>query len=321
MAAKNLIIGFGTNQSYGSVAIFCNSALAVAGDRCDVVIVTNQPGEGFERLSRSGVLFVPTVSEFKPLRSGRARTLRKATIALARRFRGSGLSGFLLGSDDQLYRSVFEQWHHPHYARWIAYERFLDINRAYDQVFISDVRDVAFQADPFAGGRAAAEVQLFQELEPFGDVTTAAANTNWYRDAYGARALDAVRGRLPVCIGTILGPHAQVLSLVREISAHFLAHPFGAVEQAIFNHMLAEGLVRTPHRLVPNMTGAVATLSSQAARDMASIEGGRLHRPGDGAVFPAVHLYDRFADTEHLFDRYLQADGADRAQASSGTSQ
>jgi hypothetical protein len=193
--------------------------------------------------------------------------------------------------------TLLEAWHHPQIIRWLAYRRVLTLNRGYDQVLLADVKDVVFQAPPFDPvGRD--EVMLFDQCEEYGPSYW---DTSWYRKAWGEKALLAVLGKRPVCIGTMMGRHAGVLAMVEEICAFFCRHPFGRIEQAVFNHMLLTGQVRTPYRVVDNVDGPVATLSNDAAKALTAVADGRIVRSADGSVVPVVHMYDRFSDTRDLF--------------------
>jgi hypothetical protein len=296
---KNVVIGFSTNQEERSVRVFCSSLRSVySPEQCDLVIITNRYEEYFADLADRGIHFMSTPSTY-------ARTTGKFAKAINRIV----LNGMRMAARIKLfdrsapeiaaaYPVLLETWHHPQFVRWIAYERFLTLNRAYGQVFLSDVKDVVFQA-PLFDGDPGGRVSLFEQDEIYG---TAYWDTKWYREAWGEVALAKVIGKKPLCIGTILGPHLEVLSMVRELRAFFESHPFGRIEQSVFNYMLQNDLIRTPYRVIDNICGPVATLANDIAHSATVIRNGYIRRVIDGSIIPAVHIYDRWADTKAAYE-------------------
>ena len=295
---KDLVMGFSTNQDQHSLKLFCDSLRKVySPEQCDLVIITNRYEEYFSDLARDGVCFIGTTN-----------TYPGTTNLVGKAFKRIVLSGMRVASRVKLlaesvpeivaaYPVVLETWLLPQFVRWIAYERFLTLNRGYRQVFLSDVRDVVFQA-PLFDQEPEDRVTLFGQDETYGNP---GCDTQWYRDAWGAEALAKVVGKQAVCIGTILGPQDKVLSMVSEFCAFYRRHPFGGVEQCIFNYMLHNDLMRTPYRVVENIRGPVATLANHVAHDATEIRDGYVRRAIDGSIIPAVHMYDRWPDTKALY--------------------
>jgi hypothetical protein len=295
---KDLVMGFSTNQDQHSLRLFCRSLRRIySPEQCDLVIITNRYEDYFSDLAGDGVCFVSTTN-----------TYPGTTHRLGKAFKRIVLEGTRVASRVRLlaewapeiaaaYPVVLETWLHPQFARWIAYERFLTLNCAYRQVFLSDVRDVVFQA-PLFDHEPGDQVTLFEQDEVYG---TAGSDTEWYRSAWGEEALAKVIGKKAVCIGTILGPRHQVLSMVTEFSAFFRRHPYRGVEQSVFNYMLYNDLIRTPYRVVENIKGTVATLANYTAHDATETRDGYVRRATDGTIIPAVHMYDRWPDTKALY--------------------
>jgi hypothetical protein len=295
---KDLVLGFSTNQDHDSLKLFCNSLRRIySPEQCDLVIITNHFEGHFSALARDGVCFIST-----------SNTYPGTTHGLGKAFKRIVLSGIRVATRVKrlaewapeivsAYPVLLETWLHPHFARWIAYERFLTLNRAYRQVFLSDVRDVVFQA-PLFHPEPGDRVNLFEQDEIYG---TGGCDTKWYRDAWGEAALAKVIGKKAVCIGTILGPPGEVLSMVTEFSAFFRRHPYNGVEQCVFNYMLHNDLIQTPYRVVENIRGPVATLANNIAHDAVETRDGYIRRANDGSIIPAVHMYDRWPDTKALY--------------------
>jgi hypothetical protein len=298
---KNLVLGFSTNQDQHSLRLFCSSLRGVySPEQCDLVIITNRYEGYFSDLARHGVCFVSTTNTYPPTTGKLARAAKRVILSGMRAAAGSKLFRERASEIAATYPVLLETWHHPQCSvRWIAYERFLTLNRAYGQVFLADVRDVVFQA-PLFDSEPDDRVSLFEQSEIYGNAN---CDTDWYRDTWGEAALTRAIGKKALNVGTILGPHREVLSLVGEFCSFFERHPFGAVDQVHFNYMLLNDLVRTPYRVVDNISGPVATLSNHIAHDATVTSDGCVRRAADGSIIPAVHMYDRWPDTKALYER------------------
>ena len=262
-----------------------------------MVIITNRYEEYFSDLARDGVCFMGTTNTYPGTNHWLGKAFKRIVLdgmRVATRFK---LIAERAPEIVAAYQVVLETWLHPHFVRWIAYERFLTLNRSYRQVFLSDVRDVVFQA-PIFDHEPGDRVSLFEQDETYG---TAGCDTEWYRDAWGDAALAKVIGKKAVCIGTILGPSREVLSMVSEFCAFFRRDAYIGIEQCVFNYMLHNDLMRTPYRVVENIKGQVATLANDIAHDATEIRDGYVRRATDGTIIPAVHMYDRWRDTRDLY--------------------
>jgi len=294
---KNLVMGFSTNQTEHDMRVFCTSLRRIySPEECDLVLITNRYEEYFADLARDGVQFISTTSSY-PAASGKlAKVFKRVVLSTLRAAARFNLFDRRAPEIAGIYPILLEIWHHPHFVRWIAYERFLTLNRNYGQVFLSDVKDVLFQARLF-NDDPGDQVNVFEQDEIYG---TADCDTKWYRDAWGEAALEKVLGKKALCIGTILGPHREVLSMVRELRAFFELRPFGAVEQSVFNYLIHNDLMRTPYRIMGNISGPVGTLSNDIAHSATVARDGYIRRATDGSIIPAVHMYDRWPDTKEI---------------------
>jgi len=296
---KNLVMGFATNQNEHSMRVFTQSLRRVYDPTaCDIVIITNRYENYFRDLSlQTGTIFVSTSNNYSK-KTGRVSKAINRTVLNTMRFlaRFKGLDRFA-PEIAASYPVLMENWHHPHFVRWFAYERFLSLNRGYDQVLLADVKDVVFQAGFFCDETPKC-VSLFDHDEIYG---TSSWDTQWYRDAFGEAELSEIRGKPSVCVGTIRGDHANVLSLVGELCQFIARSPFGRIEQAVFNYMLFKGLIQTPYEILPNVTGPIATLSNDGVHQKILTKSGLILRAADESVIPVVHMYDRFDDTREAY--------------------
>lgn len=284
----NLVMGFSTNAAENSLQIFARSLRKVyRPDECDIVIITNTFEPYFVDLGRLGVRFVPTPNNYSKLTGKLSKSLNRATLLTLR-----AIEPLLRRQAPEIadaYRVLIETWHHPHFVRWFAYERFLELNQQYENVMLADVKDVVFQA-PFFDASSTNEVCLCDQGLQYGKTYW---DTKWYRDAFGEEALQKILGRSPLCIGTMMGPHAVVLGIVRELRIEFGKRPFHRIEQAVFNHMLFERAFDTPYNVLPNVTGPIITLCDDDIIDKFTLVEQSICRALDGTVAPVVHMYDR----------------------------
>jgi hypothetical protein len=279
---KNLILGFATNLPKERIQIFCNSARSVySEDECDVGIITNDT-KGIAYLADIGVDFYPTPSRYS------RSTTSYFTKALAR-FLIIPLSVGRLPNRGMY--ALIEKLNHPFMARWYAYRRILASER-WGKVLLADVKDVVFQA-PFFDSVPDDQVLFCEQSQVYG---TAYYDTTWYKAAWGHAAFQKVSGKQSLCAGTIAGTHSLVRQTVEEVTKFLARHPFGKVDQAIFNHMIYTDVLQVPFTHSKNVTGPVATLTTDDVHSRIRIESGKICRE-DLSVIPIVHMYDRWPDT------------------------
>ena len=309
---KNLVMGFGTNQSEHSLEVFCRSLRRIyTPDQCDLVIITNRYEDFFAGFAREGVHFMGTTSTYKPTTGKFAKAINRIVLNTMRGAMRVKLFEKKMPEIAASYPVLVETWHHPQIVRWLAYKRFLTLNRAYGQVFLADVKDVVFQG-PIFSGEGADYVSFFEQDEIYGKCYW---DTKWYREAWGQAALAKVTGKRSVCIGTVLGPHPAALSFVAEVCTFFELHPFGRIEQSVVNFLLLNDLVRTPYRVVDNIIGPVATLANDVAHNATVTRDGYIRRVVDGSIIPVVHMYDRWKDTNELYRGGMPFDAKEAVQA------
>jgi len=295
---KYLVLGFATNQSSSSFRIFINSLRQVySPEQCDLVLIVDRIPDDLDAEDKAGVSFFFTPSAYPH----RLKAERKAKNMLIRIGSAVAHAHVPLVSSlaARMLRPMIEGWHHPHFARWVAYERFLKANPHYERILLTDVRDVLFQGRFFDGGDDI--VELYEQDEYYG---ADSCDNGWYRDAWGDAALERAAGSPAVCIGTILGSYVQTTQLIRDFIDFYSRYPFRGVEQAIFNRLLIDGQPKFTYRINRNVDGAVATLANQKAFAFVSVSD-KITRKTDGSTIPIVHMYDRFDNTALLAQNYM----------------
>lgn len=194
-----------------------------------------------------------------------------------------------------------DRFNAPREAGWAPhlliarFKHYLAILAAYphaQRVLITDVRDVAFQGDPFATGYPddAASIALFCETPP-GTLGDHGANPRWLDTLIGPDMAARLADRPVVCGGTIMGTPPALTALIHQLLMLCAIQRSGALlgigaDQAALNVIVHQGL--SPAMAAPNY-GRVATIGYTAPPGVSE----RGLTNADGAISPIVHQYDR----------------------------
>lgn len=197
---------------------------------------------------------------------------------------------------------------HPACSRYLAYYRYLRTRvAAYDLVLTTDVRDVVFQADPFAPAWQSTAGCVFLEHE----VTLGASegNDRWVVAGFDQTGLDSIRGRRVTCSGVTLAPAhlmlAYLAAMSRELSIRTSRFTgYDGMDQGVHNWLFHTG--RLPgFQAVENFHGPVLTMHGLPSAALRTDASGRLIDPA-GQLIPVLHQYDRHPG---IFNRLLPALG------------
>lgn len=181
---------------------------------------------------------------------------------------------------------------HPAMARFGAGVRLMSRWPQVGHVLLSDVRDVVFQADPFSPRPS--KLETFVEFED-GVLGDHPFNMKYLRALAGDDLAAAVADRPCLCVGTVIGPRAEVLRFLRlvlmlaAIPRSEIGGAFG-IDQAACNLAVHQGLLDA--EIVPNYR-RVATLGMTPGERL-TFRDGRVINP-DGSISPIVHQHDRHA--------------------------
>jgi hypothetical protein len=184
-----------------------------------------------------------------------------------------------------------EGWEpHAVMARFAAFDRLLGRWPDAKSVLITDVRDVIFQAAPFAP--APVRLEAYVEYED-GVLRDHDFNMKYLRAVGGDDLAEAVADKPCICVGTVMGPReamirfCRTVMLLAAIPRSELGGAFGA-DQAACNLAIHMGLVEADIR--PNY-GRVATLGLTRTGTLGWADG-RVTNP-DGGWSAIVHQHDR----------------------------
>jgi hypothetical protein len=205
-----------------------------------------------------------------------------------------------------------------HARRYAIYLDYLRPRMArYDQLMISDVRDVVFQRNPF-DGIAGPQCHFYLEsaVRTIGQDPT---NSRWVRGCFTAAEVAALADRRISCSGITIGGTTAVVAYLERMAARVAAMPMRiyreighGYDQAIHNFLVhldpaIDGI------LVEN-NGHIATMALEP-RALYSLDGEAGIHAADGRLFPICHQYDRFPDILKAVERrYLDQGSVIRDQ-------
>jgi hypothetical protein len=174
--------------------------------------------------------------------------------------------------------------------RYGYYHEFLTAHPgAFDQVFLSDLRDVAFQSDPFEPAPDALELFLEDEAHSFASETF---NQRWLTHLEGRRFAEWAGPRVPSCSGTVVGPTEDVLAYLGAMRAEISWRriPMGNHDQGVHNALLLKGRLEAAE-VFANGAGRVLTMGGMPEPALGPTG---LVTTADGRVPAVLHQYDRF---------------------------
>lgn len=193
----------------------------------------------------------------------------------------------------------------PNNTRWKIFCDFLDkCGDSYEQIFVSDTRDVIFQDDVF---------KIFKEYKNHlvyategddirGSKSGHRLNYNWIANCFNKAEADKLLTKKIICDGTTLGTVANIKIFVEKMGETVRAVEsrvnFRIHDQAIANYLFYNNLLPIENLIESDVeTGAILTVG--LANNL-SVRGDKICC---GENIPAVvHQYDRNAVTAQLVD-------------------
>lgn len=198
----------------------------------------------------------------------------------------------------------------PVVERFAALADILDHHADIRDVVITDVRDVVFQGDPFAGMEDG--LQFFLEAEGR-SLGRHAFNLKRLRRLMGEAVARELSDRPCVSAGVIAGPAVAVTRFYRTLLLS-CAIPRSRAGRLVGGDQAACNLIAhlnlTGGRIRPNF-GRVATVGLTALNQLGLVDG-RIVNP-DGSYSPIVHQYDRVGVlADHVHARWGVSAAAER---------
>ncbi len=166
----------------------------------------------------------------------------------------------------------------------------------YEHVMLTDLRDVVFQADPFAEPLPA-DIVFAQERSLVG---TPDANFGWLWDTYGEAVATNMRDCMVTCAGTTFGTTSGIMrylhAMTRELRERPPPHVVG-LDQAVHNYIVRMRPLR--NAWCDAIDSRVATMHFMPDESVQTTQQGILI---DGTLVPVVHQWDRNKKTfDHVW--------------------
>jgi hypothetical protein len=184
-----------------------------------------------------------------------------------------------------------------HARRYAIYAEFLRARRhRYDQVMVSDVRDVVFQRHPFDGisGR---QCHFFLEgiSQKIGEDPT---NSRWVGGCGTSAQVEAVSSHRICCSGITIGGTDAMLGYLDRMADRIRRIPFRIYRK--IGHGYDQGIHNLIVHLDPDIDGAIVENNGHIAtiglgpESLYSLDENALVRVAGGHLPAVCHQYDRF---------------------------
>jgi hypothetical protein len=193
-------------------------------------------------------------------------------------------------------RSFTRSVHARRYAIYLDYLR-TQASR-YDQVMMSDVRDVVFQCNPF-DGVASPKCHFYLEgaVRIIRDDPT---NWRWVRGCFSAADAERLAAYRISCSGITIGGTAAIIAYLERMAARIRAMPWRiyrqighGYDQAIHNYLVH--LDPAVDGIVVENNQHIATMALEPRAFYRLDQKSLIYGPDDH-LFPICHQYDRFPD-------------------------
>jgi Nucleotide-diphospho-sugar transferase len=218
--------------------------------------------------------------------------IRWPGLRLARYLKSRGVDAIRVFQTRSFTRSV----HARRYAIYLSYLR-ARLPR-YDQVMMSDVRDVVFQRNPF-DGIASPKCHFYLEsaARTIGEDPT---NARWVRGCFSAAEAERLASCRISCSGITIGGTAAIIAYLEQMVTRIRGMPWRiyreighGYDQAIHNYLVHLGA--EIDGIVVENNQHIATMALEPRAFYRLNRESLIYGPDDH-LFPICHQYDRFPD-------------------------
>ena len=187
-------------------------------------------------------------------------------------------------------------------ARWEMYKNFLDEHAEYENILVTDVRDVIFQDDLFS---KYADYKNFLVYAVEADLIKNDVNNQvWIKNFFGNEELEKIKDNPIVCCGTAYGTRAEMETLLVKMIEHLKTGSAWGDEQAAMNYLIHNKLLPIENLIASDVeTGEIFTAG--IVKDI-KISNDKILR-GNGEVPAIVHQYNGHSELLALTDKIYRA--------------
>lgn len=174
------------------------------------------------------------------------------------------------------------------------YKYLLKNKEKYQNVFLTDVRDVLFQSNPFE--KLNSKKVLFYAEDRTLKIGQEQVNNLWLNKYYDKETVDFLKDKSIICSGTILGPVDGIIRYLSIMLDEIMpltatgVDGFG-LDQTVMNVGYHKGYFDEFCEAVENAMGEVYTLKLSPEDEFSINDKGEVLSP-EGKVVPVLHQYD-----------------------------
>ena len=177
--------------------------------------------------------------------------------------------------------------------RFKNFKRYIDAHGDnYEQIFITDTRDVIFQSDVFECFKGYSNFLGYSsEADDIrGSKTGNRTNYRWIMDIVGKEEADKLLDKKIICAGSaLIGTPREVQIFLEILLSNDFASEKHAFDQVMFNYLFHNNLVPIENLIESDVeSGAIFTI---ALADNFYVRGDKILR--NGGIPAVVHQYDR----------------------------
>lgn len=190
-------------------------------------------------------------------------------------------------------------------ARWGIYKNFLDgRGKDYNQVLLTDTRDVIFQGDVF---EKYADLKSFFGYVTEGEfIKNNRTNYKWLFELFGKDVAEKFKNEEIICSGTVLGTVDEIKIFCDKMSSILVNNTVFGADQGAENYLVREKLLDFENIIEINCEhGNIFTAGYFLKKNPVKIEGEKI-LSGNGGIPAVVHQYDRQKVFVQLADKIFR---------------
>ena len=207
--------------------------------------------------------------------------------------------------------SMFATWFHPIMSARLFFYCDLLATRGsqYQQIILSDLRDVVFQSNPDEW-RSDATLNVFLESDRH-VIGAQSENAQWIRRLYGGTMLNALALKRVSCAGIMHGSTAAMVHYLKAMTRELarlttLIGGINGYDQGVHNYLLHTATF-PGIRIWENGDGLVINLHGETL-GASLIDADGTVRNSHGKLIPMVHQYDRHPALCEIITRKFRSD-------------
>jgi hypothetical protein len=171
--------------------------------------------------------------------------------------------------------------------RYELYKKFLEKNKQYEQIILTDVRDVIFQDNPFKN--KVYGLNCYLETKNY-KIKDSECNSIWLKNAYGREVYNKLKDKFISCCGVVKGDYKSIMKYlnIMNIELNIIPRENFGDDTAVHNYIIYKKLMGNIQ--LKQNGDEVYTMAYE--RNFDYNKAGELYDK-KGVLFPIIHQYDR----------------------------